>query len=316
MRKTIIFAALVAALAGTVSAQVNGAGTVTVNGIPPGQVNCRVAGCAWSAATAYNVNDVVIDSGSTYICTSAHTNHEPPNGSYWTAMGASIATPISLANGGLNTDISCCGVLGDLLYADTATTFARRTPNTTIVPMYLQQTGNGTSSAGPTWSSALTATAVTDSGLTAGRIPFSTTGGLLTDDAAITATGGTYPGINVFKDTGSGVLEVGKSQLSTDAVAIYPGNGGLIIGSTQAIVFSTGHTLSGTQDAGLKRSGAGVVKVTDGTTGYAAIDASGYKASGAAGMTTVVTVRNSGGAADCTETFTAGILTATTCSHT
>ena len=35
-----------------------------------------------------------------------------------------------------------------------------------------------------------------------------------------------------------------------------------------------------------------------------------------AGMTTVVTVRNSGGLADCTMTYTGGILTATTCSHT
>jgi len=37
---------------------------------------------------------------------------------------------------------------------------------------------------------------------------------------------------------------------------------------------------------------------------------------GQTGMTTVVTVRNAGGSADCTMTYTGGILTATTCSHT
>lgn len=47
-----------------------------------------------------------------------------------------------------------------------------------------------------------------------------------------------------------------------------------------------------------------------------AVTASGYTAGASAGMTTVVTVRDSGGAADCTMTFTGGILTATTCSHT
>lgn len=36
----------------------------------------------------------------------------------------------------------------------------------------------------------------------------------------------------------------------------------------------------------------------------------------AAGMTTVITVRNAGGAADCTITVTNGLITGTTCSHT
>jgi hypothetical protein len=50
----------------------------------------------------------------------------------------------------------------------------------------------------------------------------------------------------------------------------------------------------------------------DGTLGTAA----GFAAAGSAGLTTVITVRDSGGAGDCTITVTGGIVTATTCSHT
>lgn len=38
---------------------------------------------AWSGATGYVVNDVVSSGGNSYICISAHTNHTPPNGTYW-----------------------------------------------------------------------------------------------------------------------------------------------------------------------------------------------------------------------------------------
>lgn len=44
---------------------------------------------AWSGATAYAVNDVVSLSGSSYVCILAHTNHTPPNATYW-ALLASI----------------------------------------------------------------------------------------------------------------------------------------------------------------------------------------------------------------------------------
>lgn len=47
------------------------------------------------------------------------------------------------------------------------------------------------------------------------------------------------------------------------------------------------------------------------------VNASGVlKVGGTAGLTKVVTVRNSAGTANCAMTFTGGILTATTCSHT
>ena len=39
----------------------------------------------WSDATAYAVGDAVSDGtlASSYICTVAHTNHEPPDTDYW-----------------------------------------------------------------------------------------------------------------------------------------------------------------------------------------------------------------------------------------
>jgi hypothetical protein len=52
----------------------------------------------WSAATAYNVNDVATLGGSSYVCLLAHTNHTPPNATYWSVLasiGATGATPLN-----------------------------------------------------------------------------------------------------------------------------------------------------------------------------------------------------------------------------
>ncbi|KYK44774.1 hypothetical protein A1D31_35720 [Bradyrhizobium liaoningense] len=38
---------------------------------------------AWSGVTAYSVNDIVTLSGSSYACVLDHTNHTPPNATYW-----------------------------------------------------------------------------------------------------------------------------------------------------------------------------------------------------------------------------------------
>lgn len=43
---------------------------------------------AWSGATAYAVNDAVSSGGSAYVCTVAHTNHVPPNASFWDLLAA------------------------------------------------------------------------------------------------------------------------------------------------------------------------------------------------------------------------------------
>ena len=41
---------------------------------------------AWSGATAYLINDMTTVDGSTYLCTAANTNQEPPNASYWALL--------------------------------------------------------------------------------------------------------------------------------------------------------------------------------------------------------------------------------------
>lgn len=43
---------------------------------------------AWSGSTTYAVNDVVSLSGSSYACILAHTNHTPPNGTYWVLIAS------------------------------------------------------------------------------------------------------------------------------------------------------------------------------------------------------------------------------------
>lgn len=43
---------------------------------------------AWDSGTDYAVNDVVTLNGSSYICVSGHTNHTPPNTTYWQVLAA------------------------------------------------------------------------------------------------------------------------------------------------------------------------------------------------------------------------------------
>lgn len=43
---------------------------------------------AWSGATAYAAGDVVTLSGSSYVCVLDHTNHTPPNTTYWQLLAS------------------------------------------------------------------------------------------------------------------------------------------------------------------------------------------------------------------------------------
>ena len=54
---------------------------------------------AWDASTAYVVDDAVSYSGSSYICTEAHTNHVPPNTSYWDVLASKGDTGATGATG-------------------------------------------------------------------------------------------------------------------------------------------------------------------------------------------------------------------------
>lgn len=45
---------------------------------------------AWSNVTAYVIGDIVVQAGVNYYCVKAHTNHVPPNATYWYAMPSNI----------------------------------------------------------------------------------------------------------------------------------------------------------------------------------------------------------------------------------
>jgi hypothetical protein len=68
----------------------------------PGPVGITWRG-TWSSATAYALRDGVTFDGTSYICTQAHTNHQPPNASYWDVLAAEGGTggnsPLTLTNG-------------------------------------------------------------------------------------------------------------------------------------------------------------------------------------------------------------------------
>lgn len=56
---------------------------------------------AWSGATAYVVGDLVVSGGVNYYCILAHTNHVPPNATYWYALTTDIyeiPTPYAIAD--------------------------------------------------------------------------------------------------------------------------------------------------------------------------------------------------------------------------
>lgn len=47
---------------------------------------------AWSGATAYTIGDVVASGGNSYVCVLDHTNHVPPNVTYWQLLASVGAT--------------------------------------------------------------------------------------------------------------------------------------------------------------------------------------------------------------------------------
>lgn len=76
---------------------------------------------AWSNATAYTVGDLAASGGVNYYCIKAHTNHAPPNATYWYALTADtyeIPSPYVLADL-TNADGSCALKVvqeGDVIY--------------------------------------------------------------------------------------------------------------------------------------------------------------------------------------------------------
>lgn len=42
----------------------------------------------WSSSTTYAVGDAVAWNGSSFVCTTTHTNHEPPDDVYWDVLAS------------------------------------------------------------------------------------------------------------------------------------------------------------------------------------------------------------------------------------
>lgn len=63
----------------------SGTGPQSLIGLPGAAGTPKWEG-AWSGGTAYHVGDAVSNDGSSYVCNQAHTNHEPPNASYWDVL--------------------------------------------------------------------------------------------------------------------------------------------------------------------------------------------------------------------------------------
>lgn len=53
----------------------------------------------WSGATAYVVNDFVTLNGTSYVCIVAHTNHTPPNVTYWQVLAQAGSQGVQGAEG-------------------------------------------------------------------------------------------------------------------------------------------------------------------------------------------------------------------------
>ncbi|MET4739707.1 hypothetical protein ABIF73_003846 [Bradyrhizobium japonicum] len=64
---------------------------------------------AWSGATAYAANDVVTLSGSSYVCVLDHTNHTPPNATYWQLLASKGDTGATGSTGAAGTNAPTYG---------------------------------------------------------------------------------------------------------------------------------------------------------------------------------------------------------------
>ncbi len=64
---------------------------------------------AWDSGTAYVIGDTVENDGLYYTCKADHTNHEPPNGTYWSTR----ATCWALVDLGSHAPVIGLGIAGD-----------------------------------------------------------------------------------------------------------------------------------------------------------------------------------------------------------
>jgi hypothetical protein len=88
----------------------------------------------WAAGTAYVVNDVVGQAGSSYICIAANTGNAPPNATYWSLVAQIGATGATGPQG----PIGNTGPQGpsDGPFVIGATAAITQTPSGIVVPAY------------------------------------------------------------------------------------------------------------------------------------------------------------------------------------
>lgn len=135
-----------------------GAGSVGATGATgaTGPIGMNWTG-AWSSSTTYNVDDGVSDGGSSYICILSHTNHEPPNATYWNTLASVGATGATGATGSTGTG-GAVGATGPA--GATGPTGATGTTGTTGTTGATGATGTtgATGPTGPTGSTGATGT--------------------------------------------------------------------------------------------------------------------------------------------------------------
>lgn len=77
-----------------------------------------VAGNAWSASTAYAQHDIARSGGTLYRCIVAHTNHVPPNTTYWKSHEWVASRPFNPADVNTGTEEITFAVAHGLVTAD------------------------------------------------------------------------------------------------------------------------------------------------------------------------------------------------------
>lgn len=96
----------------------------------------------WDSATTYYIGSFVQVSSVVYVSTvDTNLNNTPPNNSYWQIVGGKIMT-----------------ALGDVIYGDVNGNTKRLAGNTTATRKFLAQTGTGSVSAAPVWTTPLAPT--------------------------------------------------------------------------------------------------------------------------------------------------------------
>jgi hypothetical protein len=175
---------------------------------------------AWSGSIAYAVNDVVTDSSVTYVCTAAHTNHEPPNGSYWAAMSAVGTYAVAGASG----ETTAAGINEYLIVLNTGN--ALTTDTHSLLPANSEMTG-------VSWyiNTTITGTSVTgfSVGLAGGSATyFCAAGTSLTAGLSGVCSGQYTNGLwnaavgNITITTAGGTASAGKVRVAVHYVTITP----------------------------------------------------------------------------------------------